>query len=156
MRLDKTHTVDLFLKTWQGDAKWLPYCLAGLGMFANDFRQLVLITDKGFFPSVSIKNIKVQMIETDPEKSGYTENPPFKGVTPTGRIVDTAPRGPGYYWQQAIKLSWPKFSDADAVIMLDTDVIAWGEFNQMDFTLDGRPYWMKRPYENKDNDLIWK
>ena len=156
MRLDTESVVDLFIKTWSGDAKWLPYCLAGHSRYARDFRQLVLITDKGFDFEISETNIPIKIIETDPTEAGYTENPAFWGVTRQGKITENSPRGPGYYWQQAVKMSWPEYSDADAVVILDTDVIAWDKFCAMDFTMNGQPYWRTEPYKTNDNDLIWK
>ena len=53
-------------------------------------------------------------------------------------------------------MSWPEFSDADAVAIYDTDTIAWGQFSFLDLTLGGRPYWRTRSYKTNDNDLIWK
>ena len=88
MRLDTESVVDLFIKTWSGDAKWLPYCLAGHSRYARDFRQLVLITDKGFDFEISAINIPIKIIETDPIEAGYTENPPFRGVTRQGKITE--------------------------------------------------------------------
>jgi len=156
LRLDTESVVDLFIKTWSGDAKWLPYCLAGHSRYARDFRQLVLITDKGFDFEISETNIPIKIIETDPTEAGYTKNPAFWGVTRQGKIIDKPPRGPGYYWQQAVKMSWPEYSDADAVVILDTDVIAWDKFCAMDFTMNGQPYWRTKTYKTNDNDLIWK
>ena len=80
MHLDTESVVDLFIKTWSGDAKWLPYCLAGHSRYARDFRQLVLITDKGFDFDISAINIPIKIIETDLTEAGYIENPPFWGV----------------------------------------------------------------------------
>ena len=156
MRLNTNSTIDLFIKTWKGDAEWLPFCIEGHDTYASGFRQLVLITDIGFHPKISSANLPVKIVETDPTTAGYTENPPFRGVTRQGKITDKVPRGPGYYWQQAVKMSWPEYSDADAVVILDTDVIAWNKFTAMDFTLNGQPYWRTEPYKPNDNDLIWK
>jgi len=62
-----------------------------------------LITDKGFDFDISAINIPIKIIETDPTEAGYTENPPFYWITGEGKVIQKAPRGPGYYWQQALK-----------------------------------------------------
>ena len=156
MLLTADSTVDLFIKTWEGDAKWLPYCLLGFDNNAKDFRQLNLLTDKGYRPDISTSNLPVKVIETDFTEAGYIENPPFWGVTGEGEVIQKAPRGPGYYWQQALKMSWPEFSDADAVAIYDTDTIAWGQFSFLDLTLGGRPYWRTRSYQLENVNSVWK
>jgi len=156
MLLTADSTVDLFIKTWENDAKWLPYCLLGFDNYAKDFRQLILLTDKGYRPDISTSNLPVKVIETDFTEAGYIESPPFRGITGEGEVVERAPRGPGYYWQQALKMSWPEFSDADAVAIYDTDTIAWSEFSFLDLTLDGRPYWRIRSYQPENANSIWR
>lgn len=120
IRLDQ---VDIFIKTYPGDQAWLEWCLKSVKRFAHGFRQVVIVSDAGHgFQDTVLSNSKYIEIATPPEH---------------------APHGaqPGYLTQQIAKLCWHTYTDADAVMMLDSDTILRREVSPTDFLRDGRPVW---------------
>ena len=120
VRLDR---VDIFIKTYKGDQQWLEWCLKSIARFASGFRRVVIISDQGHsFKDVILPN------------STYLEIP-----LPPAR----APLGvrPGYLSQQVAKLNWHRYTDADAVMMLDSDTILSRAVKPSDFFRNGQPVW---------------
>lgn len=50
----------------------------------------------------------------------------------------------GYNWQQYIKLIWMKYSNADAVFILDSDNMLTKPFNVDELKINGKYYWTYR------------
>jgi len=111
---------DILIKTYPGDYQWLPFCLKSIHKFVKGVRQVVIAAPPGddFLSTLTAENVI--------------------------RIPD---RDPGYLWQQAVKLSAPKFTSADRIIHVDSDMVFTREFTpEMLLTPSGKIKWRKCPW----------
>jgi hypothetical protein len=66
-------------------------------------------------------------------------------------------QSPGYLWQQIMKLQWIDFTDADAVLFLDSDEMLTQATTPRDFQdAQGRWRWIYRSWGKADTAIIWK
>jgi hypothetical protein len=98
--------MDIFIKTYHLDFQYLEYLLKSIKVFCKGFRNVIIVTDSGKdFPD-DLKNII-------PIKLFYIEMP--------NSFSHNIEYGVGYLWQQYIKLSWYKYTDAEYVLVMDSD-----------------------------------
>ena len=64
--------------------------------------------------------------------------------------------GLGYLWQQYIKLSWYNYSNADEVLILDSDEMLTKNTTPENFKTDGKYHWIYRDWEKAGNGICWK
>ncbi len=136
--------VDIFVKTWSRDLPWLGYLLRSIAKRAKGFRRIVLVDDNDG-GAVS--------------RLGDRHAPDFDWlVLPAPPCPVEILRGQrsGYSWQQACKLAWPEFTDADAVVILDSDMILTAELSPATFHLDGQPMWWFRTWEEAGTGTVHK
>jgi len=140
---------DIFIKTCYKDYVWLDGCLSSIKKYASGFRDVVVVTEpdheipRNFFDIIPLKVHYVQL----PAKLDY---PVAAGV------------GLGYLWQQNIKLNWFNYTDADFVIIVDSDEMFLAPFSPESFYQDDKINWWVRTWADaptcgfhKDNtDLI--
>lgn len=134
--------VDIFIKTYHKDYVWLEYCLKSIRKFASGFRNIVIVGDHGDIP------IPPQYYEGLPVKIVYSAKP--------ARAPTYVEHGLGYLWQQYIKLSWHTLTDADAVLVLDSDWMLTAPTTPTDFMVDGKFAWVFRRWENAGSGICWK
>jgi hypothetical protein len=134
--------VDIFIKTYHKDFVWLQFCLASIQKFATGFRHVVIITDaeKGhMIPYAWLwSQCKVRYI-------------PLPKTAPTNPDVSVA-----YLAQQAVKLNWFRYSDADAVLVLDSDWMLTVPTTPESFMQDGKFYWCYRDWKNAETAQHWQ
>lgn len=130
---------DLFIKTCAKDRVWLEFCLKSIDRHANGFRQIVVVTDPDGPARISTHTSTTWSIVRSP---------------PDVRPRDGLPAG--YWWQQAVKLAWQDFTDADAVVITDSDCIFTTPVSPDTWHKDGKPIWFVRPWEAAGPGRIWK
>lgn len=127
--------VDLFIKTCARDEEYLKFCLASIDIFVRGFRQVIIVTDQDH-------DLKVDI--TYPHKI-------FKVFVP-----DAAPAfgmAAGYRMQMVVKLSWMDYSDADAVVITDSDTIFIRPFGPEDMLAGSKPVWY---YGEWSVGVVWR
>jgi len=130
--------VDLFYKTCKKDEEWLNYSLRSVNKFARGFRQIVIVTDKGHdYKPVGDLPVKLIALDLPPDHPQYAH-------------------GIGYWWQMGIKMSWDHFTDADAVVSIDSDCIFYDYVSPNSWQQDGKVIWMRRPWSEVGNGIVWK
>lgn len=134
--------VDIFIKTYHRDFVWLEYCLASIRKFATGFRKVVLVSDDDGHkvPENFIEGMSVDI--------HYTKIPTVHPSNPT--------HGIGYLWQQIVKLSWHTYTDADAVLVLDSDWMFTCATKPEDFMVDGKFSWGYRDWDKVGDAICWK
>lgn len=110
---------DLFLKTWRGDAPWLPYLFRSIDKFCHGFRRLVVIAESDdYLPRLGLPMVFQQMDES----------------------------GNGYLRQQAVKLYADRFTDAEHILHVDSDCVFVRSVAPHDFMQDSKPIWLITPW----------
>jgi len=132
--------VDIFIKTYYKDYIWLKYCLRSIQKFASGFRNIIIVSDTdNLIPDeYIIPNCKIYYV-------------PIPKITPS--YVE---HGIGYLWQQNIKLNWFDYTDADAVLNLDSDCMFTTITTPADFMTDGKFNWFYRDWKDAGGGICWK
>jgi hypothetical protein len=126
-------TTDIFIKTYHKDFVWLEYALRSIRKFASGFRDVVIVSDDDG------RTIPTSLLEILPCKVFYVRLPEKQPSNPD--------HGIGYLWQQYIKLTWYRYSDADAAVMMDSDRMFTCPFTPESFHKDGKFYWYYRSWD---------
>jgi hypothetical protein len=134
-------SIDIFIKTYHKDFVWLEYCLKSIRKNARGFRNVVVVTDDGHKLDEKLLNIL-------PIQVFYV---PLPEKTPT--FVE---HGLGYLWQQYIKLTWYNYSDADEVLILDSDEMLSQPTTPDNFKTNGKYNWFFREWKYSGNGICWK
>jgi len=137
---DIEDTVDIFIKTYKGDFVWLEYLIRSIKKFAKGFRDVVIVSDDdGNLIPDNIKSIMPLKI--------------FYEKVPTNiNFMDKI----GYNWQQYIKLNWMKYSDADAIFILDSDNMLTKPIYVNDIKTNGKYNWIYRNWHEAGEAQTWK
>jgi len=133
--------VDIFIKTYHKDFVWLQYCLKSIQKFANGFRNIVIVSDNDgnkIPEEYLIPNCKVFYVD-------------IPRITPT--YVE---HGVGYLWQQYIKLNWIEYTDADAVLIMDSDELFTQFITPENFQKNHKFTWNYRPWIEAGAGICWK
>jgi hypothetical protein len=118
--------VDIFIRTYSGDIRWLNYCLKSIHKFSTGFRNII----------VCIPHDQVKLL------SHLTAE---KVVTCPLYVDD-------YIGQQITKLKAYEYTDAEYIMYIDSDCIFTAPFSPEDYIRDERPIIVKENYERlKDN-----
>lgn len=94
-------TIDLFIRTYSGDAQWLPYCLRSIKKYCSGFSDLIIVT-----PESSRSVIEPIALEFGAKFF----------VCPQLNTDD-------YVGQQATKMMADTWCTSDAICFVDSDVI---------------------------------
>lgn len=134
--------VDIFIKTYHKDFIWLEYCLASIRKFATGFRKVIIVSDDdgNKIPSKFVEGLSADVYYT-PVPKVYPDNPSH---------------GIGYLWQQIVKLNWYNYTDADAVLILDSDWMLTVPTKPEDFMIDGKFTWGYRDWDKVGDAICWK
>lgn len=134
----KFEKVDIFYKTFKPDEQWLQYALLSANKYLRGYRNIIVIADEGDNMTIpDIPNIIYREI----------------AMPPSPRLWG---RSPGYCWQMGLKLSWTDYTDADAVLILDSDCIVTGYADVEECCFRGGPIWYYRPWELVGKSVAWK
>jgi len=152
----KDLTIDIFYKTYCKDYPFLIHSLKSLKKHARGFRKIVLITDFGQKDELEkiVERLNLPVIEIfelcqDLDTHPPTRLPKFlakvkKQLNRSLRII--TPDRIGYEVQKAVKCNWPEWSDADAVVQIDSDTILTHAFDVISLFENGKPVWFKRKW----------
>jgi hypothetical protein len=135
-------TVDIFIKTYHKDFIWLEYLLKSIKKFASGFRRIVIVSDEdGNVIPEDFKDI-----------IDFTV---FYVPVPTinNRSI---PHGIGYIWQQCIKLSWYNYTDANAIVIFDSDEMLTCPTTPDSFKTNGKFNWYYRKWEDAGTAICHK
>lgn len=135
--------IDILLVTYVNDFIWANYCVRSLQKYAKGFRNVILVTDDdGNTVPESITSIM-------PMKVVYMKQPDV--------FPPQLKHRPGYLWQQYLKLNWTEYTDADAVLVIDSDEMITKDLTPSDFRDEyGRWRWFYRNWEFADSAIVWK
>ena len=133
---------DIFIKTYHKDFMWLEYCLKSIKKYASDFRNVVVVSDnvQHRIPSNLLNIVPITV---------FYVNLPTNAPT----FIE---HGLGYLWQQYIKMTWYNYSDADEVLVLDSDEMLTEFTTPNSFKTDGKYHWLYRSWEEAGNGICWK
>jgi len=109
--------------------------------FSSGFRDVVIVTDSGhLIPSdlLDILPIKVCYVDLPIKQPSHVEH------------------GLGYLWQQYIKLTWYEYTDADEVLILDSDEMLTVPTTPENFKVDGKYCWYYKLWDEMGNGKCWK
>jgi len=122
---------------------WLIYCIRSIKKFASGFRDVVLVSDNDGH------KIPQEILDIMPVKLFYKDVPtkwPPRMQQPSG-----------YVWQQVVKLNWTEFTDADSILILDSDLMFSDYVTPESFKdKDGKWFWNYRSWELADRAICWK
>ena len=135
-------TVDIFIKTYHKDFIWLEYLLKSIKKFASGFRRVVIVSDDdgNILPEKFKDIIDFTII--------YVPKPSIKD-----RNIQ---HGVGYIWQQCIKLTWYKYTDANAIIIFDSDEMLTSPTTPDSFKTNGKFNWYYRKWEDAGSAICHK
>ena len=136
-------TTDIFIKTYYKDFIWLEYCLKSILKFARGFRNVVIVSD--YNPN---NEIPKELLNIIPCNVFYTPLPK--------KFPQLVEHGLGYLWQQYIKLTWYNYSDADEVLVLDSDEMLSKITTPNDFKTNDKYHWFFRSWNEAGNGICWK
>lgn len=153
---EKTKIVDLFVKTYPKDYKWLPYMIRSVQKHCTGFRRLVLISDEiEQLKQLGLENYLTTM------KIDY-KCAPMVTAKPINeqKLKIFAGVGAGYVWQQLVKLRWYLYSDADFAFMIDSDTIVHKPLSADSLFVANKPKWFleswNSPRVKACGSTIWK
>lgn len=133
---------DIFIKTCFKDFIWLEGCLKSIKHFSSGFRNIVIVSDDDH-------KLPSELFDILPIKVHYV---PLPSKRPTYVI----PQGIGYLWQQNIKLTWYNYTDADFVIIVDSDQMFKAHFKPEDFFYGDKISWWARQWHEAPGCLVHK
>lgn len=133
--------IDIFIKTYHKDFIWLEYALRSIKKFAVGFRNIIIVSDDdGNKLPEHFKNIIDFTII-------YVKVP----LTSIKMEV-----GAGYVWQQIIKLSWYNYTDADSVVIIDSDEMLTCPTTPDSFKTNGKYNWFFREWKDAERAICHK
>jgi hypothetical protein len=112
-------TVDIFIRTYHADVKWLEHSLRSIHKHVTGYRNII----------VAIPNAKLLSHLT------------------AEKVVQVEDLTDGYIGQQFTKLTAYQYTDADAIIFWDSDVIATEPVDVSEWVKDGKPIIYKTLFE---------
>jgi len=133
--------MDIFIKTYHKDYIWLDFCLRSIKKFAHGFRDVVIVTEESH-------PIPQELLNIIPLKVYYV---PFPSTQP--KWVE---HGLGYLWQQYIKLTWYNYTDASAVLIMDSDEMFTVPTSPFNFQSSGKYFWYYRDWKDAGTGICWK
>lgn len=131
---------DIFIKTCHKDYIWLKYCLLSIKKFAKGFRNVVIVSDTGEEIPKEYVCIPCNIFYVDLPK----KQPTF------------VEHGIGYLWQQYIKLTWYNYTDANSVLILDSDEMFTKYVTPDSFKENEKFRWFYRDWKDAGDAICWK
>jgi len=135
--------IDILIPTYHADFVWLDFCLRAVKKFTSGFRKVIIVSDNDGH------KIPQSILDIMPATVIYKDLPTVWPAKLNHR--------PGYLWQQVLKLSWLDFTDADAVLILDSDEMLVKHITPRTFRDErGRWRWAYRNWEDAGSANMWK
>lgn len=118
-------TTAIFIKSYRNDFKWLSGCLRSIQKFATGFSEIVIaIPDTDSLDHLTAERV-VKVKESE---------------------------GRGYMFQQSVKMLADAFTDADHILLVDSDCLFTAPVTPESFLTDGKPNWLHTPWANVGDD----
>lgn len=112
--------VDIFIRTYHKDLEWLKYALKSIRLHVTGYRNIVI---------------------TIPDESLIAKSSDYV-------VIQVEDLKDGYLGQQFTKMNAHLYTDADAVLFWDSDLIACEPVDISEWTLDGKPIILKTSYHS--------
>lgn len=128
-------TTDTFTVTFGRDAVWLPYLALSIEKFCSGFGKHVMVCDTDDIPTVQAAL---------GSRAGLFDIHPMMPISP------------GHLWQEVLKIHADKFSSADLLVHIDSDAIFCKPVTPESFMVDGKPYLLRRRYEDAGDAIMWR
>jgi hypothetical protein len=125
--------VDLFIRSYHKDFRWLSYCLRSVGKYAHGFRKTILVV-----PASSAERLTLSGLGRAVE------------VHVCDNFVDD------YLGQQVTKLYADEYSDADFICHMDSDCLFRCNVTPQDLFSDGRVVIHITSYGKLPNAIGWQ
>lgn len=125
-------TIDIFIRTYSDDLKWLSYSLKSIHKFCTGFRDIIIVIPESQLNLLQGFNLTREKIITCPL---YKDD---------------------YLGQQVTKLYADEYSDADYILYTDSDTLFTIPSDAKDFIRDGSPLILKTKYEKAETAIAWK
>jgi hypothetical protein len=126
-------TTDIFIRTYEKDLEWLKYCLKSISKYVTGYRDIIICIPAGQKHLLDGWNLtKEKIFEWEPVcKDGYID-------------------------QQINKLEAHKFTDAEFILFVDSDVCFKRPVHISEYFHDGKPIILKTRYELVGDAICWK
>ena len=124
--------VDIFIRTYDKDLKWLKYCLESIHKFSYGFRDIIICIP--FWQQNLLQHLTKEKIVTCPV---YKND---------------------YIGQQISKLQAFKYTDAEYIMFLDSDCLMTKKFCPEEYAIFGKPIILKEAYSKFEGQdvMCWK
>lgn len=124
-------TTDILYVTYAKDHEWFRHSLQVLKKNLSGYRHIHVVTPTQDADAIrDIDGIRIHPVDDW-----------------TGR---------GYFWQQWVKLNADKYTDAEWITFIDSDVFIAAPTHIDDYTHDGKPVWMWAWYSDLSSDVPWR
>lgn len=123
------YTVDILIRSYDKDFRWLTYALRSILLRAKGFRKTHIIVPQG--QAEQLKHLTLEKVH---ECSIYSDD---------------------YLGQQITKLMADTYTDADYIMHIDSDTVFFRDVSPETFIINGKPIIYYEPYETV-GVLPWK
>lgn len=147
--IDESHfnfTTDIFIKTYDDDFFKLELLLHSINSYVSGYRKIILVADE---------TTKLQKIKLNNIVDKFQIDVEICYINVHNYNVHLNDKG-GYIYQQIVKLEWFKYTDADRVIIVDSDCVFIDYCTIMDFFIYEKKDWFYRDWEHADIAIKWK
>lgn len=133
------YKIDIFIKSYHKDFKWLAYCLKSIKKFVTGYNEIIIIIPEGERELLPVMDLPDRTFIHTIQESGN-----------------------GYMFQQWIKMTAHHYSSADYIAFTDSDCIFKEPVNYQDLIVDGKSEILYTSYfdEQGNNQLgdaiCWK
>ena len=134
------YKIDIFIKTYEKDFKWLQFCLESINKFVYNINNIIIAIPQYDYDKFN-KNLNIKHLHNISDNIKY---------------VITNDYGNTYLYQQYIKMTSYQYSDADLIMFVDSDVIFKEETNIYDLFIDNKPIIYYTPYQHVGIAICWK
>jgi hypothetical protein len=135
--------IDILVPTYHVDFMWAEYALKSIKKFASGFRKVIVVSDNDG------NIVPTRMTEIVPCEVIYKDLPTKWPAKLNHRK--------GYLWQQILKLNWMEYTDADAIMILDSDEMLTRPVSPSSFRdKHGRWRWDYREWKDAGSANMWK
>jgi hypothetical protein len=114
------YTVDILIRSYSGDFRWLEYCLRLLHQHTKGFGQVHLVVPEG--QAEQLKHLTLE------------------------RVIECPVYEDDYLGQQITKLMADTYSNADYIMHVDSDLMFLQDVTPETFIVDGKPIIYYEPY----------
>jgi hypothetical protein len=135
-------TTDILIPTYHADFMWLDYLLKSVKKYTSGFRKIIIVSDNDghIIPSSITDIVECEVLYKD-----------------VGPIPSSIHHRPGYFWQQYLKLNWMTYTDADAVLIFDSDEMVTKPITPADLcNEEGKYQWFYRDWSMAGDAIVWK